>query len=184
MDPVYTLVPFHNNNISIIAPVYSNYLIYIAGRHNTSVLNDTEYPPMEEVEYFLDCFVIEGRPKQIIRYEWYHNDNLMSGKHNKQLQIDKLERQQDEGEYGCAAENIPGMGHPGDTVNITVWCKANQVTLLFSTFCENIFFFVTSRTIYLYILTNSNKYNGANLSITAKRYCLNIMFILLYLYIT
>ena len=84
----------------------------------------TDSPPVEGRPYVLRCHVVDGRPmseSDIFGYQWYRNGAEV-GNGAKELTIDKLSRQ-DGGVYTCAAENVVGLGSPGQSLNLSIWCK-------------------------------------------------------------
>ena len=98
--------------------------MFVLDRPTTTVQNVTpSHPPIEGTSVTLRCNVEDGKPLDITKLEWKHNDRIMQGQKWEYLTIDSLNKDVDGGQYSCAAENVFGMGTHSDPFDLQIWCK-------------------------------------------------------------
>ena len=95
----------------------------LSDRPTTNVGNGTTTrPPIEGTNYTLTCDTVdEGNPTAILSYAWFFNGSSLVG-NGKSITKSSLDRYDDSGSYACSAENVPGMGQPGNAMDLKVWC--------------------------------------------------------------
>ena len=101
-------------------------------RPTTTVENaTTTRPPIEGTSYTLTCDTLdEGNMSDNLSYAWFFNGSLLLENDRSVITIPSLQRYNDSGKYMCSAENVPGMGQPGNAMDLKVWCKSSLAHLV------------------------------------------------------
>ena len=81
----------------------------------------TDRPPIHGQTYEFDCDIMDANPSPT-SYSWRRGPDVLPAENNKQLEL-TLDREIDDGDYTCRAQNTPGWGDYGQALALKVWCE-------------------------------------------------------------